>query len=104
MLNFFNYFLGVCIELLSTSTNASFNTSEIVGWANIISAASSAGTSNAFNIAASFTSSVAFLPIIWTPSISPYFSSAITFINPADALSVKAFPFAAKLNLPTFIL
>ena len=40
-------------------------------------------------------------PTIWTPKISPYFLSAITFTNPADSPDANALPFPENANLPT---
>ena len=49
---------------------------------------------------ASLINSAAAGPMIWTPRISPYFLSAMTFTKPWAASDAIARPLAAKLNLP----
>ena len=47
--------------------------------------------------------SAADCPTICTPSISPYFLSAITFTNPVVSPEANALPFPTNANFPTLI-
>ena len=66
---------------------------------NIIS---STVASSSIAVTASAISSVAWGPMICTPSISPYFASATTLTKPSCELMIDALEFAENGNFPTF--
>src|SRR5581483_11044845 len=90
------------IAIPSTLPKPSSIASARVGWAWMVNIISSTVASSSMAVTASATSSVACGPMMCTPSTSPYFASATTLMNPSCELTMDAFEFAEKGNLPTF--
>ncbi len=66
---------------------------------NIIS---STVASSSSAVTASAMISVAYGPMMWTPSISPYFASVTTLMKPSCASTMVALELPTNGNLPTF--
>src|ERR1039458_1506891 len=86
----------------STLENPSSSASATVGCAWIVNIISSTVASNSSAVTASAMISVAYGPIMCTPSTSPNFASATTFTNPSCASRIVAFELPTNGNLPTF--